>query len=211
MNSEVHLYRLRAARYCIFRKLAELCRFVTYLSNDPRMLEVTWMKILSKILLSIVKPPRSRSCLWLWRNLTNKKLTHCSSKFPGIPAKNFEGPRFLGIPPTGIPGGLACYCLILVCTNGKRTALLKISCHTCLLVLWNVLALCMRLLLLEKVDLRWSMITSVEKRLMIITGIISYLVTWFVECVLCVDYLSCCVSTLFCVCTIMYDFYTVNH
>jgi len=50
---------------------------------------------------------------------------------------------------------LTCCCLILVCINGKRTALLIILCLTCLLVLWNVLALCRRLLLLEKVGLRW--------------------------------------------------------
>ena len=61
---------------------------------------------------------------------------------------------------------VACYHLILVCFNEKSTALLNILCLTCLLVSCNVLALCMRLLLLEKVGLRWSIITSVEKRLM---------------------------------------------
>jgi len=48
------------------------------------------------------------------RHLTNqKKLTHCSSKFPGIPVGNFGGPRF-----PGIPGGLDTNTVLIVTLLG---------------------------------------------------------------------------------------------
>ena len=63
-----------------------------------------------------------------------------------------------------VPLALACYQLMLECINRKKIALIKISCLTCPWVLWIMLALCMKLLLLERVGLCWEVMTSLEKR-----------------------------------------------